>query len=327
MAAFSVLICLSLLFRDIFFGSNSIFSYVLSGNWVRSWNVFSLTSVLLTVCVVSTIVMAISTLLSVTEKSLGPKGETISRLTRNFLKYFVIIGLIYYSLAAFGVDVNALVTSAGILTLVIGLGARDLISDILAGLFIVFEGEFQVGDIVTVGDWRGTVQEIGVRTTKIMDAGGNVKIFSNSAVSGVINMTRRHSFCVVDVGIEYGESLERVEAVLARELPLMAKKYDAIREGPFYKGVVSLSDSAVILRIIAKCDEGDRVQLTRDLTRAVKLVFDANDINIPFPQVVVNQPPEFRKATIKEKKAAERYINKEKEASTDFATIDNDGNS
>ena len=93
--------------------------------------------------------------------------------------------------------------------LVIGLGAQSLVADILAGMFIIFEGEFQVGDIVTVGDWRGTVVEIGIRTTKIQDGGQNIKIISNKDVCGVINMTRDYSYAWVDLGIEYGESLER----------------------------------------------------------------------------------------------------------------------
>lgn len=148
-------------------------------------------------------------------------------------------------------DGSQLWASAGILSLVIGLGAKNLISDILAGLFIIFKGDFQVGDIVTIDGWRGTVQEIGLRTTKILSAGNDVKIFSNSSISGVINMTKDVSTCVCDVGIEYSESLERVESVLDKELPMIRGKLPSIVEGPFYKGVVELADSSVIIRIIA----------------------------------------------------------------------------
>ena len=165
----------------------------------------------------------------------------------------------YYTLALFGIDTKTLLASAGILGLVIGLGAQSLVADILAGMFIIFEGEFQVGDIVTVGDWRGTVVEIGIRTTKIQDGGRNIKIISNKDVCGVINMTRDYSYAWVDLGIEYGESLERVENVLEQEFPNIRKRLPGIIDGPFYKGVVALADNSVNIRVMVLCSEGDRM--------------------------------------------------------------------
>ena len=223
-------------------------------------NVFAVTACVMIICVAAVVVILLQEILRLLSKSLGARGETVCRLISNFIKYVSVIAVLYYCFALFGVDTGTLLASAGILSLVIGLGAKTLVSDILAGLFIIFEGEFQVGDIVTIGDWRGTVQEIGVRTTKIMDAGQNVKVISNSDVSGVINMTKKNSFIVSDVGIEYGESLERVESILARELPEMKKRIPAIKDGPYYKGVVSLGDNSVNIRIVAQCTESDRMQ-------------------------------------------------------------------
>lgn len=228
----------------------------------------------------------------------------------------------YYCFALFGVDTATLLASAGILSLVIGLGAKELISDILAGLFIIFEGEFRVGDIVMVGDWRGTVIEIGIRTTKIKDASNNIKIISNSAVSGVINMTRQSSFASCDVGIEYGESLEKVENILEKELPNIKRRVPAIQDGPFYKGVVELADNSVNIRIVAQCQEADRIQVGRDLNREMKILFDKYDINIPFPQVVLNQPTIFEKATAYEKMRADEFNKKQKELSKELTDED-----
>ena len=116
-----------------------------------------------------------------------------------------------------------------------------------------------MGDIVTVGDWRGTVVEIGIRTTKIQDGGRNIKIISNKDVCGVINMTRDYSYAWVDLGIEYGESLERVENVLEQEFPNIRKRLPGIIDGPFYKGVVALADNSVNIRVMVLCSEGDRM--------------------------------------------------------------------
>lgn len=307
LSIFALAICLGILFKDSFFDQDSIFVHIISGNWERNVNIFAITACIMIICVACVIVIVLRKILRVLSKTFGARGETICRLLRSFIKYVSVITVLYYCFALFGVDTQTLLASAGILSLVIGLGAKTLISDILAGLFIIFEGEFQVGDIVTVGDWRGTVQEIGVRTTKVVDAGDNVKIISNSEVSGVINMTKRNSFCVCDIGIEYGESLERVETILERELPNVKKRIPAVKGGPFYKGVVSLGDNSVNIRIVAQCEEADRVQLGRDLNREMKLIFDEHDINIPFPQIVLNQPKEYQKATEWEKMQADEF--------------------
>lgn len=315
LSLFAIGICAALLFKDSLFDSDSVFLYITNGKWERTVNIFSITACILIVCVGSVIIILIREVLRILSRTLGARAETICRLLRSLCKYIGVVAVLYYCFALFGVDTKTLLASAGILSLVIGLGAKELVSDILAGLFIIFEGEFQVGDIVTIGDWRGKVQEIGVRTTKIADAGDNIKVFSNSEVNGVINMTRKNSFCVCDVGIEYGESLEKVENILSKEFPNIKARIPAIKDGPFYKGVVSLGESSVDIRIVAQCAESDRVQLGRDLNREMKILFDRYDINIPFPQVVVNQPTEHKKATAWERIQADNFTREQKEQS------------
>ena len=157
-------------------------------------------------------------------------------------------------------------------------------------MFIVFEGEFEVGDIVVVNGWRGTVQEVGIRTTKIVDAGGNVNIVNNSQITSVINQTQEISVAKCEVGIEYGASIPKVEEVIKNNLDTIKNNIPAIVEGPEYKGVSALGESSVNLLLIAKCKEEDVFQVQRDMNREIKILFDDNGINIPFPQVVVNQP-------------------------------------
>ncbi|MBQ7642352.1 MAG: mechanosensitive ion channel family protein, partial [Clostridia bacterium] len=201
----------------------------------------------------------------------------------------------------------------------VGLGAQPLIADIIAGLFIVFEKVFDVGDIIVVDGFRGTVKEIGVRTTQIVDTGGNVKIINNADLKTVINMTNQLSLAVCDIGIEYGESLERVEAILKENLPAIKEAIPDIKEGPFYKGVAELADSSVVIRFAAQCEEGSRYQVERDMNRQFKLLFDRNGINIPFPQIVLNHPVEFKDATTHEQKQAGKFVEEQKELSKGIA--------
>ena len=250
------------------------------------------------------------------------KGKAIMEILCSLIKYAAVIVLVFFVLKSFGVDTTAILAGIGILGLIVGLGAQPLINDIIAGLFIVFEGVFEVGDIIVYNGFRGTVKEIGIRTTRILDTGGNVKIVNNSKLQEIVNMTNQLSLAICDIGIEYGESLERVEAIMKEELPNMKAAIPDIKEGPFYKGVASLADSAVIVRFVANCDEGARYQVERDMNRQFKLAFDKHNINIPFPQVVVNQPIKFEDATKKQQITAEQFVAEQKEQSKNIAEGD-----
>ena len=108
------------------------------------------------------------------------RTKTIFTLLDGFTKYACAIIIILLILGAFGVDTTALVASVGVLTLIVGLGAQSLIADIIAGIFIIFENEYNVGEIISIDGFRGTVLEIGIRSTKVIDAAGNIKIINNS---------------------------------------------------------------------------------------------------------------------------------------------------
>ena len=150
----------------------------------------------------------------------------------------------------------------------------------------------------------------------------NIKIISNSDVTGVINMTRDYSYSWVDVGIEYGESLECVESILQDEFPKMREQIPGILDGPFYKGVVSLGDNSVNIRVMVLCAESDRARMECDLNRAMKLIFDKYHISIPFPQIVINQPTEFKEATAWEKRKAEEFAKAQRELTQDYVEED-----
>ena len=250
------------------------------------------------------------------------KGKAIVEILCSLIKYVAVILLLFFVLKGFGVDTSAILAGIGILGLIVGLGAQPLIADILAGLFIVFEGVFDVGDIIVYGGFRGTVKEIGIRTTQILDTSGNIKIVNNSNLKEVINMTNQLSLAVCDIGIEYGESLERVESILKAHLDEIKAAIPDIKEGPFYKGVAELGDSAVVIRFAAQCEEGARYQVERDMNRQFKLLFDKNNINIPFPQIVLNQPTTFEDATKKQQKDAQSFVAEQKELSRGIADVD-----
>ena len=250
------------------------------------------------------------------------KAATIARLMVSFLKWVIFLCSIFFILDQWEANMTTMLASAGVLTLIIGLGAQSLIADILAGIFIVFEGEFQVGDIVIIDSWRGEVKEIGMRTTKLVDAGGNIKIVNNSEIRTIINQTQELSVAKTYVSISYGARIEKVEAVIADNIAKMKEKIPGVVEGPFYKGVSELGESGVVLLFIAKCKEDDYYQVGRDLNREVKIMFDDNGIEIPFNQIVVHQEDGSEdkdpKPTKKEIQKAEDFNEEQKELSDDI---------
>ena len=254
----------------------------------------------------------------------GKKAKTIGSLIRSFIKYVAIIIAIFAVLSTWGVDVTTLLASLGVLTLIIGLGCQTLISDVVSGLFLVFDDSFNVGDIVVIDNFRGTVQEIGLRSTRIIDAGGNVKAINNSSISTVVNLTDELSVAVCDCDISYNESIERVEAVISKNLPTISKKIKSINNGPYYKGIAVMGDSGITLRFIAECKEEDKFQVVRDLNREIYIMFTNNDVLIPYPQIVVN-PPDKKSVepTLKDKKASEKFIREQKELSSGIGPISN----
>ena len=244
------------------------------------------------------------------------RGIAIINILCSLIKYVAVIVLLFLVLKGFGVDTTAIITGLSIVTLIIGLALQPLLQDIIAGLFIVFERVFEVGDIVVVGGFRGTVKEIGIRTTRIEDAGGNVKIINNSELRALVNMSDQLSIAAIDIGIEYGESLERVEAILKDHMDEVKANIPEIEEGPFYKGVSELADSSVNLKFVAKCKEGAKYQVERDMNRQFKLLFDKYNVNIPFPQVVLNQPTKFENVSSNEIKKSEEFVKEQKENSS-----------
>jgi len=227
-------------------------------------------------------------------------------------------------LNAWGVDTTTLLASAGIISLVVGLGAQSLISDIIAGTFIVFEGEFEVGDIVIIDGWRGTVDEIGIRTTKVIDWQGNVKIINNSEISSIINQSKELSVTTCVIAMDYRESIPRVELIIKENIERIRNAIPEIVDGPYYKGVDSLGDSSVNLLFIATVKESDYYVVQRALNREIKMIFDENDISIPFPQVTINNPEKFdQKINKTDAEKANKFAKDQRSASKDLEDTNN----
>ena len=216
------------------------------------------------------------------------KAKTVASLIRSLVKYITIIAAVCVILILWGVDVLGVVAGVGVLTLIIGLGCQSLIQDVISGIFIVFDDYFAVGDMVIIDGFRGTITEVGLKTTKLQDFGGNIKSITNSSISTVVNMSRLRSVASVTLSVSYNEDVERVEAIILDEIEQLKGKIPNITEGPFYKGIDNVSASSIDFLVLAFTDEANRFQVTRDLKREFYLLFKKHYIQIPYTQITVN---------------------------------------
>ena len=274
------------------------------------------------------LILAISKLLRRIFKSQIDKSDrakTVVTLFDGLVKYGSAIAIIILVLKACGVDTNALIASVGVLTLIVGLGAQTLIADIIAGVFIIFENEFNTGETISIDGFRGVVTEIGIRTTKLLDAAGNIKIINHSNIVNVVNLSRELSLAVVDCDFPYDVPIEHIENLLEKKFPLIAEKIPAIVEGPFYKGVTQYKDSNVTIKIVAKCLEEDRFQVQRDLMREYRAILTEEGIDISYIQVVVNQPEPKKNVTVskKNRQNANQFVEEQRDLSSDLEEQNN----
>ena len=217
------------------------------------------------------------------------KGLTLISLFSSLLRYVAALVILCWGLSILGVNVNAIVASVGIVALIVGFGAESLVADVVTGIFLLFENQYNVGDIVEVNGFRGTVKEIGIRTTSIMDVGGNVKIINNSEMKNILNRSDNISRAVSDIAIPYETDLEALEAKLPDLMKeIYEQRSDVMLAAPQYMGVQQLADSAVVLRFVVEVAEKNIYTGARILNRDLWLGFRKLGVECPFPQVDVH---------------------------------------
>ncbi len=219
----------------------------------------------------------------------GKRSETIGNLMKSFIQYLMVLIAIFLILSAWGVQTPTLLAGAGILGLAISFGAQSLMEDIFSGLFIIFERQFEVGDYIEVAGHEGTVLEISLRITKIENIEGDTVILNNSDIRSTINSSSGLSPAICDISISYSADIEKVEKIILDHIDEIKKKIPTIKGNLSYKGVQQLGESSVVLRVVGMTEEIDKRQTARNLNRELKILFDKNNIEIPFNQLVIHQ--------------------------------------
>jgi small-conductance mechanosensitive channel len=203
-------------------------------------------------------------------------------------------------LGELGINLGPLLAGAGIAGVALGFGAQSVVKDFLSGFFILLENQFGVGDLIEVNAVgnavTGKVETLNLRTTLVRAFDGTLHIVPNGNIQLIGNKSRGWARAIVDVGVAYGEDVERVRDILEelfQELVADEKLREALLDGPKVLGVERLGEYDVVLRVVAETIPSRRISLERELRSRIKQRFDERGIESPSPrQVVISHPGE-----------------------------------
>ena len=255
-------------------------SYVLTGNWEKGANIFAVTSCLFLLFVLYVFVTLANRVLYNIARVSDLRTETVCLLLRSSLKYVSVIAFIYYGLSKFGIPTQALLASAGIITLAVSVGARAMVEDIIAGFFILLEGNIKVGDFIVVGSWHGIVDEIGLRTTRVSYQ-QDTKIISNASMRDIINNDKSEARMSTKLAVGVNANLAEIEEVIKAELPTLMADLPYMLGAPTYDGVDKFEEGNMILKFSFTVENLKRYAANREFNRRLKLMFDRHGIDLP----------------------------------------------
>ena len=217
------------------------------------------------------------------------REQTLATVFASLGKYVAAIVILCWGLSILGMNVSGILASVGVLTLVVGFSAESLIADVITGVFMLFENQCNVGDIVEINGFRGTVKEIGIRTTSLMDVGGNVKIINNSDMKNILNRSDQLSVAASTIDIPYGTDLEKLEEAIPGLMEEIYQKHQAeMLSAPRYLGVQELGSSGITLKFVVDVNEQNIYNGIRILNHDLLLGFRKLGVECPFPQLDIH---------------------------------------
>lgn len=227
------------------------------------------------------------------KKSMEQREETLTSVFNAALQALIVLVSISLILTGIGVNIMPLLAGAGVLGVALGFGAQSMVKDFLAGIFIIAENQYRVGDVLQVNqDVAGVVEHVSLRMTTIRSLDGKVHYIPNGNITIATNMTMEYSNVVVDIGVSYNDDIDKVERVInqvGKDIFKDEKWRDVALEAPYMLRINEFGESAVIVRVVCKTAPIRQWEVKGEILRRVKAAFDKEGITIPLPQRVVHK--------------------------------------
>ncbi len=218
------------------------------------------------------------------------RADTMGGLLKSITTSVVAAIVVLMALAEVGLNIAPLIASAGILGVALGFGAQTLVKDFLSGIFMILEDQYGVGDVVNLGAATGTVEAVGLRVTRLRDVNGTVWYLRNGELLAVGNMSQNWARTVLDIPVAFSEDLEHVRDILVevgRDLWEDPEFEGDIIEEPEVWGVERWDPDGVVMRVVLKTAPLQQWGVAREMRKRIKNKFDAEGVEIPFPQRVI----------------------------------------
>lgn len=212
------------------------------------------------------------------------RTRTLGSVLNNTATWVIVIVVIILVLTELGFSVTALIASAGIIGAALGFGAQSLVKDILNGLFMVFEDQLGVGDVVDLGVASGVVERVGIRITEVRDVSGTLWFVRNGEILRVGNHTQDWSRVILDLPVPYESNIDEIQTLLldaAKQFAASSEWRRKVVEEPEIWGVQSLTAEAITLRLVVKVRAGEQWAAQRALYRVLKETLDKRKVDIP----------------------------------------------
>lgn len=218
---------------------------------------------------------------------------TLLPLAKSFFKYSIFFIAFVLMVQAWGINTTAILAGAGIVGVVVGLGAQPMINDLVSGFFILFENIYLVNDYIETENARGWVEGIDIRTTRIRDPNGQLHIIRNGQMGKIINYSKSYTYAVVEVGVAYDSNLGKVYKVLKETGEKLMESNPNVLEATKVQGLEKFGESELLIRTTTRVKPGHHLDVSREYRKMIKEAFDKEEIEIPFARRVVifkNQP-------------------------------------
>ena len=218
------------------------------------------------------------------------RAATLGNLLQSIAEYVVwpIVGIMI--LSEVGLDIGALLATAGVAGLAIGFGAQTLVKDVIGGIFLLFDDIIHVGDLVSIGNTIGTVEEIGVRLVKVRKFDGELVMIPAGEIRMFGNKSMGWARVVVPVGLSYGQDVDAILPIMEEVASEWAAEHEEIllEDSPTVQGLMDFGDSSVTARVVMQVKPGEQFAAERELRMRLKRAFDEHEVEIPFPQRTVH---------------------------------------
>jgi len=223
------------------------------------------------------------------------REETLIQVFTMTIRIAIFTTAVMMILPEFNIKIGAMLAAAGVVGLALGFGGQYLIRDIITGLFIIMENQYRIDDVISIDGTDGVVEEITLRKTTLRDLDGTIHHIPHGEIKKVSNLTKDFSRVNIDLGISYNADLEHVIKIVNQvgdRLSEHADWKDSIIKPPQFLRVNDFADSSVVIKIIGETIPLKQWAVAGELRKCLKIAFDKEGIEIPFPQVVMHQAKE-----------------------------------